>query len=60
MIIITTGTSKTAVTELMLTSVGANSVLAMASQNSVTIAPPKNTPGIIMIGFEVLVILPIR
>ena len=47
---ITTGTSNTAVTELILTSVGANTVLAMQSQTRVIRAPVRKQPGIIMSG----------
>ena len=52
----TTGTKNTAVTELILISVGANSVLAIPSQNNVITAPNRKHPGIRIIGFAVLVI----
>ena len=52
--VITTGTRKTAVTELMLTSVGAKTVLARQSQKSVTAEPPKKQAGIRIIGSLVL------
>ena len=45
-----------AVTELMLTSVGAKRLLAIPSQKSVTTAPHKKHPGIKTMGFAVLVI----
>ena len=48
---ITTGTKNTAVTELILISVGANTVRAIPSQNSVITAPPRKHPGIRIIGF---------
>lgn len=41
----TTGAPKTAVTELMLTSVGAKAVRAMRSQNRQNAPPPRNRPG---------------
>lgn len=44
---------KTAVTVLMLSSVGANSVLAIKSQNRQKTPPPRKHPGIIRIGFDV-------
>lgn len=52
---ITTGTKNSAVTELMLISVGANTVLAIPSQKSVTTAPHRKHPGIKIIGLAVFV-----
>ena len=57
---ITTGTKNTAVTELILISVGANTVRAIPSQNSVITAPPRKHPGIRIIGFAVWVASLIR
>ena len=51
---ITTGTKNTAVTELILTSVGANTVLAIRSQKSVMAAPPRKLAGIITYELSVL------
>ena len=48
------GAPNTAVTELILSSVGANTVLATRSQNRQKTAPPKKHPGITMIGLAVL------
>lgn len=47
------GAPKTAVTELMLTSVGAKTVRAMRSQNRQNTAPPRKQPGIIKMGLAV-------
>ena len=44
----------TAVTELMLSSVGAKTVLAAKSQNRQNTAPPRKQPGIMSMGFAVL------
>ena len=49
----TTGASPTAVTELILSSVGAKAVLAISSQISVIIAPPRKHAGIMISGFAV-------
>ena len=46
----TTGAPKTAVTELMLTSVGAKAVRAMRSQNRQNAPPPRKQAGIIKSG----------
>ena len=48
------GAPNTAVTELILSSVGANTVLATRSQSRQKTAPPKKHPGITMIGLAVL------
>ena len=50
---ITTGAPNTAVTVLMLSSVGAKSILASKSQNRQNTLPPKKQVGIIRIGFVV-------
>ena len=50
----TTGAPNTAVTELMLSSVGAKTVLAAKSQNRQNTAPPRKQPGIMSMGFAVL------
>lgn len=50
---ITTGAPNTAVTVLMESSVGANSVRAIRSQNRQQMPPPKKHAGIIRIGFAV-------
>ena len=47
----TTGAPNTAVTVLILSSVGANIILASKSQNRQNTAPPKKQAGIIYIGF---------
>ena len=49
----TTGAPKIAVTVLILSSVGANIVLANRSQNRQNTLPPKKQAGIIQIGFAV-------
>ena len=49
----TTGAPNTAVTELMLTSVGANAVLAIRSLARQNAAPPRKQPGIMRRGFAV-------
>ena len=51
------GAPNTAVTELMLTSVGANMVLAIRSQNSAKTAPPRKQAGIMRSGLAVLSIV---
>ena len=51
---ITTGAPKTAVTVLMLSSVGANNVLAIRSQNRQNTPPPRKQAGIIRMGLDVL------
>ena len=53
----TTGAPRTAVTEPMLSSVGANSVRAMRSHSRQKQAPPRNAAGIITRGFAVPSIL---
>jgi hypothetical protein len=50
---ITTGAPKTAVTELILSSVGAKTVLAIKSQKRQNTEPPIKHAGIIIIGFAV-------
>ena len=50
----TTGAPKTAVTELMLSSVGAKDVRAMRSQNRQNTPPPKKQAGVMTMGFAVL------
>jgi hypothetical protein len=47
----TTGAPNTAVTVLILSSVGANMVLANKSQNRQNTLPPRKQAGIIRIGF---------
>ena len=49
----TTGAPNTAVTELMLSSVGANAVLAIRSQKRQNTAPPKKHAGITRRGLAV-------
>jgi hypothetical protein len=49
----TIGARPIAVTELMLSSVGAKAVLAMSSQTRVMILPPIKQAGIMIIGFAV-------
>ena len=49
----TIGAPKSAVTAEMDTSVGANAVRAMRSQNKQKMAPPKNAPGITTSGLDV-------
>ena len=56
---ITTGTRNTAVTELTDTSVGANTVLAIPSQASVTKAPVIKQPGIMTAG-ELVFAMPLN
>lgn len=56
----TTGAPNIAVIELILISVGANTVLAIRSQNIQNAAPPRKHAGIMIIGFAVLNILLIR
>ena len=51
----TTGAPNTAVTELMLSSVGANAVLAIRSQNRQNTAPPRKHPGMINNGLDVFI-----
>ena len=53
----TIGAPKIAVTELMLSSIGAKIVLAMRSQNRQNTAPPKKQAGMIKIGFAVFIML---
>lgn len=50
---ITTGAPNMAVTELILSSEGANTVRAIKSQNRQNAAPPRKQPGITRIGFDV-------
>ena len=47
----TTGAPNTAVTVLILSSVGANIILASKSQNRQNTAPPRKQAGIIYMGF---------
>ena len=51
---ITTGAPKIAVTVLMLSSVGAKTVLAIISQSIQKMLPPRKQAGIITSGFDVL------
>lgn len=50
---ITIGAPKSAVTELILNSIGANKVLAIKSQPKQNIAPPKKQTGITIRGLAV-------
>ena len=60
MIQITHGAPKTAVTVLMLSSVGAKRVLAMRSEKRQNTAPPRKHAGIMTIGFCVFMRFLIR